>query len=196
MSVAPRTLLLALLVLCSGVAAAGSSGSPDIEDPAFDLTTDRVWGIPAPEVDLRAVWWTVEDGTARVSFRVEDLSQRTLVDEALHYGLRGWNQEYRRVAVEAHYLPNFPGQWLFVVSGCNEGPCDSLIVEGSVDEAANVVSVAFPASFLKSDVECTVASTILMARAGLGRYWGGGPFWLRDHAPDGPCGPTFRLTTG
>jgi hypothetical protein len=149
-----------------------------------------------PEVDLLGVWWSVDEETIRISFHVEDVRRRTLVDEELAYTLSASNKEYKHVTVEAALSVGIPprGGWHFYASGCNQGPCDVTEATGRVDEQASVITVEVPASFLASDLECTQAFAVTLVRSGPRQYHAGGPVWFEDFAPnDGSCGPTLRV---
>lgn len=192
-----RLVLLVALAISPGLAGAGTPESPDLPDPPRDVGWDVTgFSVPVPEVDLLGVWWTATDDHVAVSFRVDDVRKRSLVDEELTYFIYGRNEEYSHVSITAKLSVGTPprGGWHFYASGCNQGPCDVTEATGRVDEQASVITVEVPASFLASDVECTRAFAVTLVRSGPRQYHAGGPVWFEDFAPnDGACGPTLRV---
>ena len=187
----------ALLVLCalaSPSSGRGSEGTPDILDPPGDLSVTSFLYVsaPAPEIDLRAVWWNATDDAARVAWKVQDLGFKLQRDEDVSFALHGASDEYAWAGVEASSVwMGDAHAWFFWVSGCREsGPCDVTPATGVVDIEQDTVSVSFARGFFPSVVRCAQASSIVALADGGGAHSGGGPAWLRDYAPaPGACGP-------
>ncbi len=186
--------VLALLVLLPLVHA-GTQADPEIVDspPLLDAAYGALRGdttLDAPEINLVAAWFDMNETTIEVTWEVVNASHRFKSPEALGFSM-GFDCNGTLLGVDAYVQesPNFIGGTLEFYPAH---------LQASVD--GNLIHVEVPRSALAA-VGCstvlrhTIASSLLAISTTDPNFKsGGGSLWFRDRAPDVGYGRDFALT--
>lgn len=180
--------LVAICILLLPVGSAGSPDAPEIADGEGEIQlTSAGLNLPAPEIDIRAVWLSSNATHVVIHWRIANLSERSTGSSGAVYALTYEDEDASFGLIEARRTEEqWRFRWLFVPA--DESSPSSATVTGVVDDG---LEVHVPKTLIVGTMYELQASTILLTRSTTGGHSGGGTVWFRDSAPEAGDRPEF-----